>query len=107
MPRSASRWSRASSRPARRPCAAGARLPPSSSQRNSMQLEWYGQSAFRLTDGQKTVFIDPFDDMSPIAGRGLQWDYPPIAGVSADLLLVTHEHLDHNGVGAIGGDPVV
>src|SRR3954451_1223668 len=72
-----------------------------------MQFEWYGQSAFRLTDGQKTVFIDPFDDMSPIAGRGLQWDYPPIAGVSADLLLVTHEHLDHNGVGAIGGDPVV
>jgi L-ascorbate metabolism protein UlaG (beta-lactamase superfamily) len=72
-----------------------------------MQLEWYGQSAFRLTDGEKTVFIDPFDDMSPLAGRGLQWDYPPIAGVSADLLLVTHEHFDHNGVWAIGGDPVV
>ena len=25
----------------------------------------------------------------------------------ADLLLVTHEHFDHNGVGAIGGDPVM
>src|SRR4051812_50047554 len=72
-----------------------------------MQLEWYGQSAFRLTDGEKTVFIDPFDDMSPIADRGMQWDYPPIAGVSADVLMVTHEHFDHNGVGAIGGDPVV
>ena len=23
------------------------------------------------------------------------------------MLLVTHDHLDHNGVGAIGGDPVV
>jgi hypothetical protein len=34
------------------------------------------------------------------------WDYPAIAGVDADLLLVTHEHFDHNGVGAIGGDPV-
>jgi L-ascorbate metabolism protein UlaG (beta-lactamase superfamily) len=72
-----------------------------------MRLEWYGQSAFRLTDGEKTVFIDPFDDMSPVAGRGMRWDYPPIAGVGADLLLVTHEHLDHNGVAAIGGDPVV
>jgi L-ascorbate metabolism protein UlaG (beta-lactamase superfamily) len=72
-----------------------------------MQLEWYGQSAFRLTDGDTTVFIDPFDDLSPLSARGMRWDYPAITGVSADLLLVTHEHLDHNGVGAIGGDPVV
>ena len=72
-----------------------------------MQLEWYGQSAFRLTDGDTTVFIDPFDDLSPLRERGMRWDYPAIEGVSADLLLVTHEHLDHNGVGAIGGDPAV
>src|SRR3954454_12560645 len=72
-----------------------------------MDLEWYGQSAFRLSEGERTVFIDPFDDMSPIADRGMQWDYPAIEGVTADLLLVTHEHFDHNGVGAIGGDPVV
>src|SRR3954454_22019337 len=72
-----------------------------------MDLQWYGQSAFRLDDGERTVFIDPFDDMSAMAGRGMQWDYPAIEGVTADLLLVTHEHLDHNGVSAIGGDPVV
>jgi L-ascorbate metabolism protein UlaG (beta-lactamase superfamily) len=70
-----------------------------------MQVEWYGQSAFRLTDGAVTVFIDPFDDMSAIAERGMQWDYPAIEGVAPELLLVTHEHLDHNGVGAIDGDP--
>jgi len=70
-----------------------------------MQVEWYGQSAFRLTDGATTVFIDPFDDLGPMAQRGLRWDYPAIEGVQADLLLVTHEHLDHNGVGAIAGDP--
>ena len=64
-----------------------------------MQLEWYGQSAFRLTDDGTTVFIDPFDDLSAMRDRGLRWDYPAIAGVRADLLLVTHEHLDHNGVG--------
>jgi L-ascorbate metabolism protein UlaG (beta-lactamase superfamily) len=72
-----------------------------------MQLEWYGQSAFRLSDGETTLFIDPFDDLSGLRDRGLRWDYPAIGGVSADLLLVTHEHLDHNGVGVIGGDPVV
>jgi L-ascorbate metabolism protein UlaG (beta-lactamase superfamily) len=72
-----------------------------------MELQWYGQSAFRLSDGERTVFIDPFDDMSPVAARGMQWDYPPIEGVAADLLLVTHEHFDHNGVGAIGGDPMI
>jgi L-ascorbate metabolism protein UlaG (beta-lactamase superfamily) len=70
-----------------------------------MQVEWYGQSAFRLSDGATTVFIDPFDDLGPLAQRGLRWDYPAIEGVRADLLLVTHEHLDHNGVGAIAGDP--
>jgi L-ascorbate metabolism protein UlaG (beta-lactamase superfamily) len=71
-----------------------------------MQVEWYGQSAFRLTDGATTVFIDPFDDLTPLAQRGLRWDYPAIEGVEADLLLVTHEHFDHNGVGAIAGEPV-
>jgi L-ascorbate metabolism protein UlaG (beta-lactamase superfamily) len=70
-----------------------------------MQVEWYGQSAFRLADGATTVFIDPFDDLGPVRARR-RWDYPDIAGVEADLLLVTHEHLDHNGIGAIGGDPV-
>jgi L-ascorbate metabolism protein UlaG (beta-lactamase superfamily) len=72
-----------------------------------MELQWYGQSAFRLSDGERTVFIDPFDDMSGMAARGVQWDYPAIEGVTADLLLVTHEHFDHNGVGAIGGDPAI
>jgi L-ascorbate metabolism protein UlaG (beta-lactamase superfamily) len=38
--------------------------------------------------------------------RGRRWDYPAIEAVDADLVLVTHEHLDHNGVGAIGGEPL-
>jgi L-ascorbate metabolism protein UlaG (beta-lactamase superfamily) len=71
-----------------------------------MRVEWFGQSAFRLDGGGKTVAIDPFGDMSALSGaRGIQWDYPAIAGVEPDLLLVTHEHVDHNGVGAIGGEP--
>jgi L-ascorbate metabolism protein UlaG (beta-lactamase superfamily) len=72
-----------------------------------MQVEWYGQSSFRLSDGDTTVFIDPFGDMSALTQvRDLKFDYPAIEGVDAHLLLVTHEHRDHNAVEAIGGDPV-
>src|SRR5205807_7971567 len=97
MRRSPSPWSPAWWPRRRRRSAAGARRRPSSSRRSSMRLEWFGQSAFRLDDGETTIIIDPFDDLSPLTqGRGMRWDYPPIAGVEADLVLVTHEHLDHN-----------
>lgn len=71
-----------------------------------MRIRWYGQSAFLLTGEQHRVFIDPFDIAadSPLAER---WSYPPIEDAAADLLLVTHDHLDHNGVAAVGGDPTV
>jgi L-ascorbate metabolism protein UlaG (beta-lactamase superfamily) len=73
-----------------------------------MRVEWYGQSAFELTGGGRSVFIDPFGDISgALASRSISFDYPVITGVSADLLLITHEHGDHNAVEAIDGDPVV
>lgn len=73
-----------------------------------MRIQWHGQSAFHLSAAETSVAIDPFGDMSALAGgRGLQFDYPPITGLQADLLLVTHEHSDHNGVEAIEGDPLV
>jgi L-ascorbate metabolism protein UlaG (beta-lactamase superfamily) len=73
-----------------------------------MQVEWYGQSAFALRGRDATVAIDPFGDMSALArtrGSEWAWDYPAISGLEADLLLVTHEHLDHNAVEVVGGDP--
>ena len=73
-----------------------------------MHIQWFGQSAFRLAADDATVFIDPLGDTSALAARGgLKLEYPPIEGVSAHLLLVTHEHRDHNGVDRIDGDPVV
>ena len=61
-----------------------------------MLVSWYGQSAF-LVEGSKTVLLDPFGPVhEAFAGRGLEFRYPPIAAVSADLVLVTHEHADHN-----------
>lgn len=71
-----------------------------------MQIRWYGQSAFSLEDGHR-VFVDPFGDMSALASRGLEFRYPPIEGAEADLLLVTHDHGDHNNVDAVAGDPLV
>jgi L-ascorbate metabolism protein UlaG (beta-lactamase superfamily) len=73
-----------------------------------MHVEWFGQSAFALRAGDVTVAIDPFGDMSALSQRrGLQWDYPPIAGLEAQLLLITHEHGDHNAAEVVGGSPTV
>jgi L-ascorbate metabolism protein UlaG (beta-lactamase superfamily) len=72
-----------------------------------MHVEWFGQSAFALTAPDATVFVDPFGDLSPMAARGMQFDYPAIEAGNVDLLLVTHEHLDHNGIEAISGEPAI
>ena len=72
-----------------------------------MHVEWYGQSAFALTSNGTKVFIDPFADMSGRADRGLEFGYPPIEEDDVDLLLITHEHVDHNGAEAIAGEPAI
>jgi L-ascorbate metabolism protein UlaG (beta-lactamase superfamily) len=72
-----------------------------------MKIRWFGQSAFLLT-GEQRVFIDPFGDIAALGTHpGTEWRYPPIEGVEADLLLVTHDHFDHAHVEAIGGSPLV
>ena len=72
-----------------------------------MHVEWYGQSAFALTGNGTKVFIDPFADMSGLADRGIEFGYPPIEEDGVDLLLITHEHVDHNGAEAITGEPAI
>lgn len=73
-----------------------------------MRIQWLGQSAFRLATDDATVVVDPMGDVAALAARGgLKLEYPPIEGIRADVVLVTHEHADHNGVEAIDGDPVV
>jgi L-ascorbate metabolism protein UlaG (beta-lactamase superfamily) len=42
---------------------------------------WFRQSAFRFTDGERVVYIDPW---------GTEADAPP-----ADLIVITHVHSDH------------
>jgi L-ascorbate metabolism protein UlaG (beta-lactamase superfamily) len=71
-----------------------------------MHIRWYGQSAFLITAEQR-VFVDPFGEMQGLLREGLRFDYPPIEGVDADMLLVTHEHRDHHAVEAVGGSPQI
>ncbi len=66
-----------------------------------MQITWKGQSCFQITT-QKTktsvnIIIDPF---SPEIGLR-----PPSG--AADIVLVTHDHHDHNNIKAIPGTPFV
>jgi L-ascorbate metabolism protein UlaG (beta-lactamase superfamily) len=53
--------------------------------------------------------IDPFaiPEGLGLESRGMVFDYPPIEGVVADLVLITHEHFDHNGAEVVQGSPQV
>jgi L-ascorbate metabolism protein UlaG (beta-lactamase superfamily) len=66
----------------------------------AIRVRWFGQACFSLTDGNgKRLVIDPFDHTF--------CDYPLPQGLTADAVLVTHEHADHNNVGLVAGTPRV
>ena len=59
----------------------------------SVALAWLGQASFALRLAGTTVLVDPF--LSPHPERVVP---PPFAGADArgvDVVLVTHDHLDH------------
>jgi len=63
---------------------------------SGLELWWLGQSSFRLRDpaGGPLLFLDPF--LSPHRGRA--WEAPispEELGRRADVILCTHEHVDH------------
>jgi L-ascorbate metabolism protein UlaG (beta-lactamase superfamily) len=60
-----------------------------------LTITWLGHSFFKLQAGDVTVVIDPYD-----AATGLK---PP--RFNADLLLITHEHHDHNNRATVMGQP--
>jgi len=66
----------------------------------AVQVKWYGQAFFMLTSASNVVVaIDPFD--------GTFVNYPIPQGLKPDILLVTHEHNDHNNVAIFKGDPLI
>jgi len=61
-----------------------------------MQINWHGQSCFQITSSQGKnnqidIVIDPFSE-----DIGLR-----VPRLEADILLVTHDHHDHNNVKAV------
>jgi L-ascorbate metabolism protein UlaG (beta-lactamase superfamily) len=60
-----------------------------------LELWWLGQSGFRLRDPDsgRTVFLDPF--LAQRDDRSWQAPLEPSALATADLVLASHEHLDH------------
>ncbi|HUT96006.1 MAG TPA: MBL fold metallo-hydrolase [Candidatus Paceibacterota bacterium] len=67
-----------------------------------MKITWHGQSCFKLlvksnNGGKITILIDPFDKET-----GLN---PPRGG--ADIVLITHNHHDHNNLKTVSGTPFV
>lgn len=54
------------------------------------ELTWFGHSAFRLTDGETTVLIDPWLTGNPVNTIGAD-------SLDADTILITHAHNDHVG----------
>jgi L-ascorbate metabolism protein UlaG (beta-lactamase superfamily) len=55
-----------------------------------MNLRFLGHAAFELTDGEKTVLIDPFLTGNPKAAAAAE-------DLAADAILLTHGHGDHIG----------
>jgi L-ascorbate metabolism protein UlaG (beta-lactamase superfamily) len=69
----------------------------------AIQLQYLAHSAFKLTTrAGLRVVIDPW--RNPSAGRWFLREFPP---VEADLVLVTHDHFDHDAVDRITGLPTV
>ncbi len=65
-----------------------------------MQIIWHGQSCFQIIsqqnkNGQIKIVIDPFSDEI-----GLK-----LPKLEADVLLVTHNHRDHNNIKGVLGNP--
>lgn len=62
-----------------------------------MVITWYGQSCFRVQSGSTTVVFDPFKKtigLNPPKGE-------------ANMVLITHEHDDHNNPNTIKGEPFI
>lgn len=66
------------------------------------KITWAGQSCFQISvsnskDHQADIVIDPYDEKI-----GLK-----LPNLSADILLVTHDHHDHNNVAGVKGNPLL
>ena len=62
-----------------------------------MDIYWLGHSCFRIRTREATIVTDPF-----ATGVGY-----PAKRLSADILLVSHHHPNHENAATVAGDPFV
>lgn len=68
-----------------------------------MKIKWNGHASFTITSSEGTVFVtDPYDP----SGYGGVLTYDQVKD-SADAVLVSHDHADHNFVEGLPGSPKV
>ena len=68
-----------------------------------MNIIWYGQSCFQISSSQGknnhvSIIIDPF-------GGDIGLKLP--RKIEADIVLVSHDHFDHNNIKAVSGSPLI
>ncbi len=62
-----------------------------------LQIRWYGHSLWRIKSGSIIIVTDPYSDI------GYNLDIP----LSADIVLSSHDHFDHNNISLAGNEAVV
>ena len=62
-----------------------------------MEIDWYGQSCFRLREGAITVVTDPYD-------KSIGYTMPRLR---ADLVTISHDAPGHANASAVKGEPKV
>ncbi|NTU70138.1 MBL fold metallo-hydrolase, partial [bacterium] len=63
-----------------------------------MDITWLGQSCFKIQGKETTLVIDPYDSK-----LGIKLPKK----LEADILLISHDHYDHNNKEAVSGDPYI
>lgn len=56
-------------------------------------LSWFGQAGFAVSANRRTAIVDPF--LSPHEARRYDPGMAPSSATGLDLVLCTHEHIDH------------
>ena len=67
-----------------------------------MQISWKGQACFHMVvsrgkDSQVKLVLDPYGEATGLS----------LPSMEADVVLITHDHEDHNNKKGIKGDPFV
>ena len=62
-----------------------------------MDITWLGHSCFRIRSGDLVIVTDPFPD-----SIGLRMGEPQAVAVT-----ISHQHINHSNLHAVGGDPKV